>query len=95
MVGEYAAQRSKAQQNVRDGRAADAAFEPLIDFFHDVPQPLIDEAFEPGEPHQSETVFSSPCTFKACPSVPTHVLVARDDRFFPAEFQRRVARTRL
>jgi pimeloyl-ACP methyl ester carboxylesterase len=27
--------------------------------------------------------------------VPTHVVIARDDRFFPAEFQRRVARERL
>jgi pimeloyl-ACP methyl ester carboxylesterase len=86
---------AKRRQNVRDGRAADAAFDPLIDFFHDVPQPVIDEAWAQGEPRQSDTVFASPSLFKAWPAVPTRVLVARDDRFFPAEFQRRVARRRL
>ena len=29
------------------------------------------------------------------PDVPTRVLAGRDDRLFPAEFQRRVARERL
>jgi hypothetical protein len=29
---------SKREQNVRDGRAADASFDPLADFFHDVPR---------------------------------------------------------
>ena len=86
---------AKRRQNVRDGRKADAPFDPLIDFFHDVPQPVIDKAWAQGEPHQSETVFGSPCTFKAWPAVRTRVLVGRDDRFFPAEFQRRVARERL
>jgi pimeloyl-ACP methyl ester carboxylesterase len=86
---------AKRQQNVRDGRRADAPFDPLIDFFHDVPQPVVDAAWAQGEPRQSDTVFGSPCTFKAWPTVPTRVLVGRDDRFFPAEFQRRVARERL
>jgi pimeloyl-ACP methyl ester carboxylesterase len=86
---------AKRQQNVRDGRRADAPFDPLVDFFHDVPQPVVDNARAQGEPRQSETVFGSPCTFKAWPAVPTRVLVGRDDRFFPAEFQRRVARERL
>lgn len=86
---------AKRQQNLRDGREADAAFDPLRDFFHDVPQPVIDEAWAQGEPRQSETVFASRCAFKGWPAVPTRILVARDDRFFPAEFQRRVARERL
>jgi pimeloyl-ACP methyl ester carboxylesterase len=86
---------AKQKQNVRDGRAADAPFDPLQEFFHDVPQPVIDEAWAQGEPRQSDTVFASPCTFEAWPSVPTRVLVARDDRFFPAAFQRQVAKERL
>ena len=86
---------AKRRQNVRDGRSADAPFDPLVDFFHDVPQSVIDDAWAQGEPRQSDTVFSSPCTFKAWPTVPTRVLVGRDDRFFPAEFQQRVARERL
>jgi pimeloyl-ACP methyl ester carboxylesterase len=68
---------------------------PLADFFHDVPQPVIDEAWAQGEPRQSDVVFASPCRFRSWPPVPTCVLVGRDDRFFPAEFQRRVARERL
>jgi pimeloyl-ACP methyl ester carboxylesterase len=86
---------AKRQQNLREGRKADAPFDPLADFFHDVPKPVVDDALAQGEPPQSETVFGSRCTFTAWPTVPTRVLVGRDDRFFPAEFQRRVARERL
>src|SRR5580700_6477410 len=67
---------AKREQKRRDGRPADAPFDPLLEFFHDVPQPIIDAAWAQGEPQQ-------------------RVLIARDDRFFPAEFQRRVARERL
>ena len=86
---------ARRRQNQRDGRPAHAPFEPLIDFFHDVPQPVIDEAWALGEPRQSDTVFASHCTFERWPSVPTRVLIARDDRFLPPDFQRRVARERL
>ena len=86
---------AKRQQNRRDGRPPDAPFDPLIEFFHDVPQPIIEAAWAQGEPRQSETVFASPCAFDTWPRMPTRVLIARDDRFFPAEFQRRVARERL
>jgi pimeloyl-ACP methyl ester carboxylesterase len=60
-----------------------------------VPKAVIDEAWAQGEPRQSDTVFASPCTIERWPGVPTRVLVSRDDRFFPAGFQRRVARERL
>lgn len=86
---------AKREQNRRDGRLGDAPFDPLLEFFHDVPQPIIDAAWAQGEPRQSETVFGSPCTFEIWPPVVTRVLIARDDRFLPAEFQRRVARERL
>jgi pimeloyl-ACP methyl ester carboxylesterase len=86
---------AKREQNRRDGRPADAPFDPLVDFFHDVPRPVIAEAWAQGEPRQSASVFASPCTFERWPSVPTRVLVGRDDRFFPAGFQRRIARERL
>jgi pimeloyl-ACP methyl ester carboxylesterase len=86
---------AKRQQNLRDNRRGDAPFDLLIDFFHDVPQSVVDDAWTQSEPRQSDTVFGSPCTFKAWPSVPARVLAGRDDRFFPAEFQQRVARERL
>jgi pimeloyl-ACP methyl ester carboxylesterase len=86
---------AKRAKNVLDGRSADAPFDPLLDFFHDVPQSVIDEAWKRGEPKQSDHVFASPCTFEAWPAIPIHVIVGREDRFFPAEFQQRVARERL
>jgi pimeloyl-ACP methyl ester carboxylesterase len=39
--------------------------------------------------------MAEPARFKRWPDVPTHVLVGRDDRLFPVEFQRRLARDRL
>jgi len=87
--------KAKRKQNLRDGRPPDADFDPLTDFFHDVPGNVVDEAMAQGPPRQSDTPFASPCTFDSWPDVPTRVLVGRDDRFFPAEFQRRVARERL
>lgn len=86
---------AKREQNRRDGRPADAPFDPLVDFFHDVPRPVVEEAFAQGAPRQSAGVFASPCAFDRWPNVPTSVLVGRDDRFFPARFQQRVARERL
>ena len=79
----------------RAGRDPEAPFDPLVEFFHDVPQPVIDAAWALGEPRQSDTVFASPCDFTRWPAASTRVLVGEDDRFFPPDFQRRVALERL
>lgn len=63
-------------------------------FFHDVP-PAVAEEGAAHQRHQAEIVFGEPATFEAWPEVPIHVVVGRDDRFFPAEFQARVALERL
>jgi pimeloyl-ACP methyl ester carboxylesterase len=63
-------------------------------FLHDVPPDII----ERGEAHErpeADIVFGEPCRFEAWPEVPTHVIAGRDDRFFPIEFQRRVAQERM
>ena len=39
--------------------------------------------------------MTEPWPLTVWPDVPTRVLVGRDDRLFPADFQRRVARERL
>ena len=39
--------------------------------------------------------MEKPWPLAAWPDVPTRFLLCRDDRFFPAEFQRRVVRDRL
>jgi hypothetical protein len=44
---------------------------------------------------EAEIAFAQPCAIKRWPDVQTRVLAGRDDRFFPLEFQRRVARDRL
>ena len=44
---------------------------------------------------QVEVIFNEPCRFHRWPQIPMHVIASADDRFFPLEFQRRVARTRL
>src|SRR2546423_33688 len=44
---------------------------------------------------EADIAFEEPCPFARWPDVPTPVLAGRDDRFFPVEFQNRVARERL
>ena len=78
----------------REGRPADAEFDPVVYFLHDVPPSLLDHAME-NAPTQSGTPFQRPAPSTTWPDVPIQVLVGRDDRFFPADFQRRVAKERL
>jgi pimeloyl-ACP methyl ester carboxylesterase len=69
-------------------------FDVATYFLHDIPA----DVAAAGEPHQREeadAVFASSCDVAAWPSVPTHVLAGSDDRFFPVDFQRRVASERL
>lgn len=80
--------------DLAEGRPVDGEFDPLVTFFHDLPGPLADEALAQGNP-QSDTPFGVPFPLSAWPDVPTRVVVGRDDRLFPADFQRRVARERL
>jgi pimeloyl-ACP methyl ester carboxylesterase len=85
---------AKRANDVREGRSPDTEFDPATEFFHDVPQDLFAEALKQGAP-QSDAVFESRFDLTRWPDVPTRVLVGQDDRFFPADFQRRVARERL
>jgi pimeloyl-ACP methyl ester carboxylesterase len=70
-------------------------FDPVEDFFHDVPEAVREEAFRQGEPRQSDTPFGQPWPLDGWPGVPTRVIQGSDDRLFPLEFQRRVVRARL
>lgn len=64
-------------------------------FFHDVPAEVVAHLTAHGEPEQSDRPFAEPWPLAAWPDVPTAVLVGRDDRLFPLEFQRRIAQERL
>lgn len=69
-------------------------FDVATYFLHDVPPDVLRAG--PQQPREeADTVFGEPCRFDRWPDVPIHVLAGRDDRFFPIEFQRRVARERL
>ena len=61
-------------------------------FLHDVPA---DVAATGEDWPETDAVFESSCDFGAWPAVPTRVVVGADDRFFPAQFQQRIARERL
>jgi len=74
--------------------AADAEGDAVL-YFHDVPPDVVEVAFGHGEPAQSMTPMEQPWPLDRWPDVPTRVLAGRDDRLFPASFQRRVARERL
>jgi pimeloyl-ACP methyl ester carboxylesterase len=88
-------EQARHEQALRDGRSPDLEFDPLVDFFHDVPEDVVAEAFARGERGQSGTPFEEPWPLESWPDVPTRFLLCRDDRFFPAEFQRRVVAERL
>ncbi|SNT61344.1 Pimeloyl-ACP methyl ester carboxylesterase [Streptosporangium subroseum] len=84
-------ERARREQDERDGRAPD---DDTALFLHDVPPELAAEAKRRSR-DQSATPFVKPWPLDAWPSVPTKFLLCRDDRFFPAEFMRRVVRERL
>jgi pimeloyl-ACP methyl ester carboxylesterase len=73
----------------------DRAFDMVEDFFHDVPAAVREEALRRPEPEQSDTPFERAWPLDAWPDVPTRVIQGSDDRCFPLEFQRRIARERL
>ena len=63
-------------------------------FLHDLPPEVIAES-ESHLRNQSGTPFVKPWPLDAWPDVPTRFLLCRQDRFFPAEFMRRVVPERL
>jgi pimeloyl-ACP methyl ester carboxylesterase len=68
-------------------------FDVATYFLHDVPTDVLRAAPQPRE--EADIVFGEPCRFDHWPEIPIHVLAGRDDRFFPVDFQRGVARERL
>ncbi|GAA3001228.1 alpha/beta hydrolase [Streptosporangium longisporum] len=84
-------ERARRERDERDGRAPD---DDIALFLHDVPPALAAEAGRRGR-DQSATPFTEPWPLTSWPAVPTRFLLCRDDRFFPAEFTRRVVRERL
>jgi pimeloyl-ACP methyl ester carboxylesterase len=83
-------EQGRREQDERDGPAPD----DIALFYHDVPPDLAAESLRRGR-NQSGTPGEKPWPLQAWPDIPTRFLLCRDDRFFPAEFMRRMARERL
>ena len=66
----------------------------IATFLHDVPPKLAAEALARGR-NQSTTPMHEPWPLDAWPDVPTRYLLCRDDRFFPAQWTRRMVQQRL
>ena len=82
---------ARKQAAARRGYATE--FDVATYFLHDVPPDVLQGAPQPRD--QADTMFAEPCRFKRWPEIPIHVLASSDDRFFPIDFQRAVARARL
>jgi len=71
-----------------------AEFDLHTYFLHDVPPDVVAEGAAHERP-EVDIASGQPCEIERWPDVPTQVLAAVDDRFFPLAFQRRVAPERL
>ncbi|MGZ4651498.1 MAG: alpha/beta fold hydrolase [Kineosporiaceae bacterium] len=91
----YEAFRAAARAEAGGDADGEGGFDPFAVFFHDVPPDVVEQASAHGDPPQSSRPFEDPWPLPAWPDVPTRVLAGADDRFFPPEFQRRLARERL
>jgi pimeloyl-ACP methyl ester carboxylesterase len=79
----------------REGRPTEGAFDPMAEFFHDVPAEVIAAARERPPRHEAAALFEQPWPLQTWPAVPTRFLLCRNDRFFPADFMRQVVAERL
>ncbi len=85
-------------EEARIAAARDGGYPAELDletcFLHDVPAEVLASGEISGGP-EADIAFSQPCAIDRWPDVPTRVISGRDDRLFPLEFQRRVAKDRL
>jgi pimeloyl-ACP methyl ester carboxylesterase len=87
--------QARRDLDIREGRDPDAEFDGLTTFMHDLPRSVIDDAMAHGAKNQSATPFKKPWPLAAWPNVPTRFLLCLSDRFFPADFMRRIVGERL
>lgn len=69
--------------------------DPLIEFYHDVPSSLSQEALGRGRNHPSPAAMAQPWPGSALPDIPTRFILCQDDRCFPADFFRTLVPQRL
>jgi pimeloyl-ACP methyl ester carboxylesterase len=81
------------QMEMAEGMSEEDAW-TIAAFMHDVPPEIAADALRRAR-GESETAGSEPWPLDAWPDVPTRFLLCRDDRFFPAEWLRKVVKDRL
>jgi pimeloyl-ACP methyl ester carboxylesterase len=82
------------RQAARDGGLT-GNDDPYVAYYHDVPRELAEQAISKERDHPSEASMNAPWPLDAWPDVATRFVLCTQDRFFPAEFLRRLARDRL
>ncbi len=89
--------REAAQASAeRDGRPEPDVSDLHTLFFHDLPADLVEiMQADRGAIAEGPAVFSQPWPLAAWPELSTTVLCGREDRLFPIDLQRRIARERL
>jgi pimeloyl-ACP methyl ester carboxylesterase len=91
-TGQAAAMRAN---DLREGRDPDAGFDAQSHFLHDLPPDVLALLTSSGDEEPADSLFGTPFPLDHWPDVPTTVLAGREDRFFPYDFQRRLAKDRL
>ncbi|MEU7765176.1 alpha/beta fold hydrolase [Nocardia sp. NPDC049190] len=86
-----ARQESDRRRGVAEGTAEDV----LSLVLHDTPAALAAEFMAEHQRNQAPAPFSRPWPLATWPKVPTRFLMSSDDRFFPAEFTRKMVTERL
>ncbi len=90
-TGQGPAQREYAQQL---GLTPADLEDDRVVYYHDLSNELVEEALQ-LDAEQSSTPLDQPWPPEDWPEVRTRAISGRDDRMFPAAFQRRVAQDRL
>jgi pimeloyl-ACP methyl ester carboxylesterase len=82
------------EQAARDGGLT-GSDDPFVAYYHDVPRKLAEQAMRKERAHPSAASMAAPWPLDALPNVPTKFVLCTEDRFFPADFLRRVVAERL
>ena len=91
-TGQADAMRSN---DLREGRDPDAGFDAQTYFLHDLSPDVLALLGSSGDEEPAASLFQTRFPLTRWPDVPTAVLAGRNDRFFPYDFQARVAKERL
>jgi hypothetical protein len=87
---------AKARRAAGEAAGRSGGFDIETYFLHDLPagaRAVLAAAGPPREP--ADTSFGQRCAFQHWRGIPIKVLTGAGDRFFPADFQRRLAKDRL